>query len=197
MILRKGYGILKRLTKPFRHKICIFTTFKCTLDCNYCTLKMYNGQMPCSSTLTVDEWMDRVKTFPLPLREVVISGGEPTIYDGYADLVNRLLDAGYYVVVNSNLTVFRDDVNPSHRFRILATYHHSANRIRWEKNYRAYSKKYRVDAVEIGQSDLDYTRTKEFCKVEEAKTYSPGFYYGPDGILNTSFWEVLQRYEKV
>jgi len=156
---------------------------------------MYNGRMPCSSTLTVEEWKDKIIKFPIKLREVVISGGEPTIYSGYTELINWLLDEGYFVVVNSNLSVFSGDIKPSYRFRIMSTYHHSANRIRWEKNYRAYAKKYRIDVDEIGQAELQYSRVKPYCKVDEARDYVAGFYYGPDGTLNTSFWEVLKRYE--
>jgi organic radical activating enzyme len=86
---------------------------------------MRNGIKPSSKTITLDGWKEIINAFPIKIKEVFISGGEPTLISWLPDLCNWLLDKGYHVTVFTNLhiPIFLIRVKRSRRFQIYATFH--------------------------------------------------------------------------
>lgn len=198
------YGILKKVLPPLGgQRVHCFLTFVCNLDCGYCTLKFADGEMPVSDTMTLEEWKEVLgKQFPRPIKEVIISGGEPMLMPYFSDLVNWLLhDQKKFVCVFSNLmTTGGLEVKPSVRYRIHATYHHSAKLERFEKHLALYQKKYRVNIDEIMNDDTPKLVTQSWRKpyIEKAETeYCRGFFYSPEGRLFTNFNTIDRHYAKI
>lgn len=74
----------------------------CNLRCSYCdTLyALFGEDEPCVyEEMTVDEVMEKVST---SFGRVTLTGGEPLLHDECADLVNRLLDEGIEVNIETN-----------------------------------------------------------------------------------------------
>lgn len=69
--------------------ISAFLTFSCNFKCHYCINK-YNNLQPYSQMSTMD-WIDglnRIKT--RSDRPITLTGGEPTLYKGFYDLVDGI-----------------------------------------------------------------------------------------------------------
>lgn len=193
------YGILKKLYQPWGgQRVHCFLTFRCNLDCGYCTLKFADGEMPVSEELTLDEWKEILSNqFPRPIKEVILSGGEPMLMPYFSELVNWLLDEGKFVCIFSNLLTSNGlKVKPNVRYRIHATYHKSGNLDRFNKNLEKYSKKYRVNVDEIGGQPLvSGSWNKRYVDLSDTQ-YCIGFFYSPDGRLMTNFDTLTRQYAK-
>lgn len=154
------------------------------------------GYRPSTKSITLEEWKQRVKTFPTKIREIFISGGEPTLIKYLPDLVNWLIDEGYHVTVFSMLQfpeVFLK-VKKSYRFQIRTTYHHTQGetRDRFEKVYGVVKDVHNVSLCEIGRQRLPYTDlVNEWLTMEDLKT--PEFRYAPDGQLYTSHYQLSEN----
>ena len=113
--------------------------YACNLKCTYCSLEMPTGKRPTSKQSTLEQWKEYVKNFPCKLKEVTISGGEPTLIDWLPDLINWLLKEGYHVMLFTDLfnaSLIRK-VNPSYRFHIVSTFHHTDSQLRFESAYHS------------------------------------------------------------
>jgi len=173
-ILQKffGFGLygLVRLKKGIRLSTTI--TFRCNYKCKYCNMTIPSGGWLKSKENSVMDWVDFIERFPLKVKEVNISGGEPTLLIatliGY---INTLLNKGYFVTLYTNLSnpKLLELVNPSFRFRILTTYHHTANKEKFEAAYKKLSKKYRVDVDEIGEGLLKNSKVKSFDAIDSLR----------------------------
>jgi len=77
---------------------CVFVRLSgCNLRCTYCdTLYAYEE----GSSMEIGEIVDRIRPFECPLVEV--TGGEPLIQTEAPALVERLLESGYRVLVETN-----------------------------------------------------------------------------------------------
>ena len=165
-ILQKyfGFGLygLVRFKRGIRLSTSI--TFRCNYYCNYCNMTIPSGKWPKSEEKTICEWMNFLKTFPLKIKEVNVSGGEPTLIKGLQNYINWMLKEGYFVTLYTNLTnsAVISKINPSFRFRVLTTYHHHAEKEQFEKTYKMLSKKYRVDIDEISKKYLKDSKLKSF-----------------------------------
>ena len=176
-ILQKyfGFGLygLVRFKRGIRLSTSI--TFRCNYYCNYCNMTIPSGKWPKSEEKTIREWMNFLKTFPLKIKEVNVSGGEPTLIKGLPGHINWMLKKGYFVTLYTNLTNPKviNRINPSFRFRVLTTYHHHAEKEQFEKTYRVLSEKYRVDIDEIGKKYLKDSKLKLF---DSKKTMANSIY---------------------
>jgi len=75
----------------------IFVRFYgCNLGCYFCDDEKHRGNF---DVLTQEELLEKLKNFTC--KQVVITGGEPTIYN-LNELIGFLQDEGYYVCVESN-----------------------------------------------------------------------------------------------
>lgn len=118
------YGLRKRLHQGIR--LYLMPTFDCTLDCFYCSTKMVSGEFPQFKQADFDTLIYEVNNFFLPVREVVISGGEPFLYPRIDELIN-FLTAKYFVTVQSNMSVLRnaEKIIPSSKLLFSVSFHPS------------------------------------------------------------------------
>lgn len=178
----KLYGKLLFFKKGQR--ISLFLTFKCNLKCNYCSLLFSTGgKWPQSEISSVKEWKDFLKGLKDPIKEITLTGGEPTLYPGFVDLVNWLLEKGYFVKVYSNLTKPEPffGIKQSFRFIIHASYHKSFRAKKFIKNYNLLRYHHRVDVYELGKRRLGIkTKLRPVLKKREL---SKDLIFAPDRIL--------------
>jgi len=182
------WGLGRRLHRGT--KLMLFLNFNCNLKCEYCSLG-YIGKRVESKTIELDDWKYLIESFPLKLREIRISGGEPMLMPYYAELINWLLDRGLYVMVFTNLTILNLDVKPSGRLIYSTTYHKGANAERWQRNLREYEKKYKVNAHQLEDKTIPTVNVSPECYAEYGST-CVGFMYNPAGKLFTGFIKMLE-----
>ena len=182
------WGLMRRLHRGT--KLMLFLNYKCNLNCDYCSLG-YIGKRVESETIELDDWKYLVESFPLKLREIRISGGEPMLMPYYAELINWLLDRGFYVMVFTNLTVLNFDVKPNSRLIYSATYHKGAKYWIWKKHLEFYRKRYKVNAQQLEDETISGIKVSPVCDVEYGYT-CVGFMYNPAGKLFTGFIKMLE-----
>ena len=173
--------------------LTIFVTWRCNLPCTYCSLLATapNTRPVSEFELTADEWIEKVRKFPVKLRDIYITGGEPTLYKDTPKLINGLLALGYHVLVFSNLVKAEAllSVKPCRRFKIQATYHKCADIEKFKPRYEVLKEKgYRVGVDEFEYKSLPYSELKEFDNPERWKI--PNFRYSPDGRLFSGVWDL-------
>lgn len=186
----KRYGLRRRLKRG--DSLLCFLTFRCTLRCDYCAMKYIDGKWPHSSETTLSHWKRIIKSFPRRIREIKITGGEPMLMPYFTELVNWLLDEGYFVLVITNLTIKRD-IKQSDRLLLVSTLHEGAYLPAWKKNLKFYLAKHRIKVDEIERSVLKSSKTKDLCYREYGDTCT-GFIYSPEGRLFTHVNEMYENY---
>ncbi len=198
-MLRYGFGVLKRMRLGIR--IYAVVTYRCNLDCSYCGNKVL-GVRPRMEEIGWGKWARLIDSFPARVREVVISGGEPFLYQDIGKLINHLTDRGKFVTIFSNLEMLTKKlgIRPSYRIRIGASLHESQDRARFMKAYRENRGIYRIDYDILGDKTKHIgltTRMKKIETVEDLKADEcwdePRFIYVPNGDLYTSFEQAITR----
>jgi hypothetical protein len=89
-------GVLKMWTKdkekmklPQRYNYAeAYLTFRCNLNCDYCINKF--GEFTRRDELTAEEWADALNRIDFGNVALTLGGGEPTLYKGFYELVDRL-----------------------------------------------------------------------------------------------------------
>jgi organic radical activating enzyme len=172
------YGVVRRIKKFFLGGIKIHynPTMRCNLDCKYCSEKFpikYSSPEDFSINIVkknecstekfnriIDEIFDNVE---VPVNEVVVSGGEPTLRKDISILINHVLDKGCFVTLFSNLaTSAALNVKETYKFRIVSTFHSDYdNRERYLKMLERYKEKYFVVVEEIESAEIFHHRSKE------------------------------------
>ncbi len=94
----QGEGILAGVPSIF------IRTSGCNLRCSWCDTP-YTSWKPEGEDLTLDAVIDRATAFPAA-RHVVITGGEPMIAPGVAELSERLRARGLHITFETAGTVF-------------------------------------------------------------------------------------------
>jgi len=138
---------------------CVFVRLAgCNLRCSYCdTTYAYEKNIE----IAVDEILEKVKSFNCPLVE--ITGGEPLLQKETYLLVNKLLDASYRVLIETNgsLDISRLDERAIRIMDIKCPGGGESDKIRWENidNLR------QSDEVKFVLSDQrDYEWAKEIIE---------------------------------
>jgi len=179
------YGVLRRLRRGI--KVSAFVTLRCSFNCPYCSLKGFNGIMPMCDEISFDEWFEVLRKIEktILIQEINITGGEPLLRVGIAEFINKLLDSkkcvvSLYTNLCSNLA---DSIIANPRFRIVTTYHHRDDPVKYLELYRHYKRKHRVVLEEIDYKVLDYT---DYIKPYEIQAPGVGgqtdrFAIAPDG----------------
>ena len=148
--------------------------YECNLKCSYGSLEMPTGIRPKAKRVGLEDWKTFITDFTSKnkIREIYVSGGEPTMVKYLSDLVNWLLNQGFHVLIFSNL--FNPDrllqIKQSYRFKVQATYHSlHDNADRFDAAYKKVIKKHRVDVDEIESNVLPYSKSKPFMKIDGLK----------------------------
>ena len=136
--------------------LSIFLTFKCNFRCDYCSLLWATGTWPECEISTVNQWKDYFNNIRFQVKEISLLGGEPTLYPGFTELTNWLLDKGYFVKVYTNLTRLTPllRINRFRRFIIHASYHRTYDSRMFLRNYYRLRKKHRIEVYELGERTL-------------------------------------------
>jgi 7-carboxy-7-deazaguanine synthase len=101
----QGEGVLSGVPSAF------VRTSGCPLRCSWCDTP-YTSWDPSGETLTVEQilaWVDEILAHlaKYPTRHVVLTGGEPVIAPGAAELCQRLRERNYHVTLETAAIEFR------------------------------------------------------------------------------------------
>ena len=190
------YGLIRRIRSGIRLKI--YPSFECSLNCWYCGNGLEGNTNPKDppKIYELEDWQELISNFPIKINDVVLSGGEPTIYKDFVPLANWILDQGIMLEVYTNLTNKRlAKVRPSYKLRILATYHHEYDMQKFNENYLFVQKqhKHKIDVKEIGSKKLTYSRLVPWgCTLESSKQVFKNYLYCcPDGEIFTCCYKAM------
>lgn len=184
----KFYGKTLRFKRGITLQISLL--YSCNLFCEYCSLEMPTGIRPTAKQATLEEWKSYIKNFPTKIKEVFVSGGEPTLVKWLPEFLQWLLDEGYHVTVFTNLyNPMLLMVKDSYRYQIFATYHKPPKdtlnpekydiKNRFEVAYHKLTDKgYRVEVNELGYGDLPYSTVSKFNDMDVLKDHD--FRVSPD-----------------
>lgn len=195
------YGLRKRFHEGIR--LYVMPTFECTLDCAYCSTKMISGKLPEFTGTSFDHLIYEINNFFLPVREVVISGGEPFLYDRIDELIN-FLTSKFFVTVQSNASILRNIENIRQTSKLLfsCSYHQSELNINiFEKNIKKLCDHgFRVVVVDTEGAGIDsdvseYIRDSREIKDECMDEFR--WVIAPNGKKFGTFRDMFQSVEKL
>jgi len=80
---------------------------KCTYDCSYCPPANKSGTDSWLNLEKLNQFCDLLETHVYSINpnckiQVLFTGGEPTVWRGFGELVNRVSERGWLITVNSN-----------------------------------------------------------------------------------------------
>jgi len=165
------YGIIKYTRRGVRLSITL--TYRCNLDCWYCTMKKPTGKVPECKESTFEELKQFMKEFPYPVREVQVTGGAPELHPDFVRFTNWLLEQGYFVQIMTNLLFLFElgHLRITPRLMLCCTYHHDSSLKKWIRNYDLLSKSYRIATDEIRDNKKRLTpkrvKLRVFKKLED------------------------------
>ncbi len=178
MLLRRGISLVALITS------------RCNFNCPYCAMHIAcGGKVPQCPESTFEEWKQLIDRFPVKIREVSVSGGEPTLHKDFEKIVEYLLKFTH-VKVYSNLTHPERLMNlkKNHRLSVHATFHHSDDPGRFDEAYKLIYSKHRIEVSEIGgMKKLSYSKTKHLIK--NKSDYGSNFNIGPDLRISAGCWD--------
>ena len=87
-------------------------TSTCNLACHFCDTP-YTSWWNDGKKQTVDHIIDLMYSTYEYTKHIVITGGEPMIQKDIGELTQKLMDNGHVVTIETNGTVFKEDVRPS------------------------------------------------------------------------------------
>jgi len=177
-----SYELRKKIKRG--EDITIRPTMRCNLDCVYCSAAIPTGKMPRFPEKTADQWIDYLDNFPLKIREITFSGGEPFIYKEISELINGLLEKGYSIRILTNLTHFPKVIKKSNRLMIRASYHKTEmtekQKQRFKQTYYANKDKYLIKIVEYGQKEFPEAHIRTMFKHKSDMSNKNAIAIAPD-----------------
>jgi len=152
------YGLSKLFKRGI--DIGILPTYVCNLDCEHCCNKFdREGNKFKSKELTPDDWYRLISIFPVKIRELHFTGGEPFLYKDIQELTLKLLSLGIHISLFSNLLIRRDMSKiKSDKFRIEATLHNEEDSDKFYSNVDYYRQWVRVDIDLWGDKLIERNR---------------------------------------
>ena len=150
---------LNSILKSGQVQLCIDLTYRCNLKCPYCAAQLGGKGIPNVKEKTFEEWKEYILSFPVKVKEICFSGGEPTLYEDLPKLANWLLDTGRGVVLTTNLWKYQRifEIQQSRKFIITASYHKVDDPIRFDKAYRQLAEDYQIKVREYEHKILPYS----------------------------------------
>lgn len=99
----------------------ISLTCNCNYACLHCPMKEWRNSVPPKFPLTNKELIDFLERYVDPLDWVVeLTGGEPTLYVGFDELLKWLSSFGYYTLVKTNGS---NPIHKYHNVKICSAFH--------------------------------------------------------------------------
>jgi len=185
-------------------RLYIIPSFKCNFDCSYCVLKIPNKQYPhCKDEKTFEEWKEFISTFPVKVREIRISGGEPFKNDVTVPLTNWAISKGYFVTIETNLTpwffhrIFK--LPDTKKIKLYVTYHkEQIRKALWLKGYKflkRFRPKYTIIAYSFPKGKFWFTVDKDWAKPDTMRVSR--FIIGPDFQIFRNCFEAYGAYKRL
>jgi len=183
------------LVKAFKRGgfITISPSFKCNYACKYCLLKI-NGKMPDNKTLDLSEWKRFLSDYNSvhKLREVILSGGEPTMLPYFTELCHWILFVKKWhlrIYTNfSDYTLLK--VKPSTRLRIHASFHMGIDPVEYTRRYKRINKVHKVEVDELtthaSKKVLPYSKVKIIRYDQRMEKMPSGIRVSPDQSIHLS-----------
>ena len=128
-------------------------TTGCPLRCVWCDSD-YTSWHPRGETMTVEQILSRLSEFPT--RHVVVTGGEPLLASGIADLCAALRSNGYHITIETAAVVFKPlacdlaSVSP----KLSNSIPHQREGGRWAKRHDRL--RLRLDVIQAFLDGSDY-----------------------------------------
>lgn len=87
-------------------------TPRCNMNCKMCYIRMSEQEMAhIGRERTVDEWLDIAKQAKdAGMLFLLLTGGEPLLYDGFWELYTELKKMGLLISINTNAVLMTDEV---------------------------------------------------------------------------------------
>ena len=180
----------------FGVRVNCYLTFRCNLDCEYCTNKYLNGEFPCSDEMNFEEWVKAIEKFDLPIMHIYFTGGEPTLHPDFSKILNYFLEKDYSVTLFTNLTNYRiKELITTDHFCIHTTRHAGRSKDKFEKRLDKLSD-YPVQCFEF-QGDKQIERSVAVNIISAERCLNEvKFCIGPDGKSHYSKRELLESYSQ-
>ena len=167
----------RKLTRGI--EISIIPSYACNYRCSYCGRHQFGDPAP-QRLRPLKEWQDFIERFDrslqidrLRIKTIIVNGGEPTLLPYFVDLCNWILDKGYMMIIQTNLSNIEvlKKVRQSTRLKIHATHHAEyANPDVIVKRWREIDRIHRTELVEFGERTLKghkRTQLKQIIYFEE------------------------------
>jgi hypothetical protein len=162
---------------------------------------MPTGKQPICEESNLQQWKTFILNFEKDhkIKEVSITGGEPTLKSYLPELINWLLSRKYHVILYTNLfdAIILQQVKVSYRFKVVATFHHKDNPIQFLRQYQYLSSRYNVDVDEIEDGlpkRFSFSKLKSQYGKEYLKSNGIGYRISPDGTLFNNCWNMFLNY---
>jgi len=165
-------------------KVKIKYTMKCNLRCTYCSVTLPCGDRAEFEELTNAEWLQRIDSFPMKIRKIIIVGGEPFFRKGIIELVEELTKRRILVKILTNLTYKRIMELPRTPYlKLIATYHTTCNLDHFKAQYAQIRKKYRILVYELIGTEKLIPDSKPLTLYEDVSSryYRRDFVIAPNG----------------
>lgn len=181
------YKIRKRFKSGTR--IYIYPTLRCNLSCEYCTCKF--DSFPDYNEIDLFDWCNIINRIN-GVNEIVLTGGEPTLYKEFNNLGNYILNHGYFLMVYTNF-VFTKTITlyPRNRVFIVASYHRGMTETQkeiWNNNYNKYKNRYRIKVESLRDSKRILSKEEEYNNCYHKQRIS----YAPNGMGFASLYEMIK-----
>jgi len=192
-ILRRPYQKLIRFKNGI--DLGIYLTWRCNCKCSYCPVPIKMASNFDSKELTSVNFYHFIKNFPIKIRQITLSGGEPTLKEGLSLLINNLLNDGYFVGIFTNMLnpkIF-DEIKPSPRFMITTNYHVNLKKEIFLKNVRESKHQILIGEFE-GQSNLSskFKKRKLLFNNEFDTIYRNTLFIDPYGRIFTTCFGAIK-----
>jgi len=151
---------------------------------------------PSSEELSFEKWVDIIDNL-YGVKEIVITGGEPTLYHAYIPLCEYILQKGYFLMIFSNLQSKKGlHVSPNKNLMIYASHHRELTdkgEETWQNNYKLYKKKFNVRVDHLGKTKkvLSYDDEYKNCYIKPRFTIDAmgGHHFNLLGAMKTYRYE--------
>lgn len=196
---KKGYWKMLFFKRGILLQISL--TMKCNYDCDYCSQKFVEKGRVQHKEVGFISWVRFFKRFPYKIKEVYVSGGEPTLHKDFVRIVKYLLGCGYHVKVFTNLKNYKKilELPQTRRLCITTTYHHHVKKETFLIAYNAL-KNYQIKVDEIGTKILKFSNLKTEGTKEKNDSYMiVCLRISPNLRINISCFDLLRQkldYEK-
>lgn len=178
--------------------LSIVLKWKCNAKCSYCLNDVVNPNIRNRTEYSsMNEILEYLSKFPLKIKQISLTGGEPSLHPEFHLLTNELLKLNYNVLIYTNLINIDKllKIKPNKRLKIYTTYHENAGSI-FESNYNKIKKHHKLiickEFIEIEESLKGSQKHNIINNIDHLKNTSKGWLFLDTKLrLSTSCYERL------